>query len=54
VRYRLEALDDHDSVLLARHAQRSEPERQAVQDAHAAFVAKVVDGGSKPRRTPSA
>ena len=54
VRYRLEALDDHDSVLLARHARRSEPEKQAVQDAHAAFVAKVISGGRKARRTPSA
>jgi len=54
VRYRLEALDDHDSVLLARHARRSELETRALRDTHASFVAKVVEGGRNARRTPSA
>jgi transcriptional regulator with XRE-family HTH domain len=54
VRYRLEPLDDHDDVLAAEQALRSPAERDAAEQAHAAFVAKVVEGGRRSRRQRSA
>jgi hypothetical protein len=49
-RYRLAPIDDHDSVLAAEHARRSPAERRAVEKAHDAFVAKVVEGGRRGRQ----
>jgi len=54
LRFRLESLDDHDSALAAQDALRSPAERKAAEDAHAAFVGKVVEGGRRARRSRSA
>jgi transcriptional regulator with XRE-family HTH domain len=51
LRYRLEAIDDHDAVLAAEHGRRSTVDRRAIEDAHASFVAKVAEGGRRARKS---
>lgn len=53
LRFRLEPLDDHDRTLAAQHALRSPAEQKSVEDAHAAFVGSVVEGGRRARRSRS-
>jgi transcriptional regulator with XRE-family HTH domain len=53
IRYRLEPVDDHDRVLSAGHARRSQADRESTEKSHAEFLAKVREGGHRARRTPS-
>lgn len=53
-RIHLESLDDHDQLLIERHARRSDVERQRAEDRHRANIAgfssaRVIEKASEPQ-----